>query len=273
MAINKLTTNKLISDQDNQSPASGLDNAEPSINDMADFPSQNGGLKTAGRVAWFLTKWVGFVVLSVLFVLAFLFYLIPFAQNLRPVSFLSGSNTFIFADSVGTQQPQTNDLLKNNDELRKKLALKTPKTAYLIINISENRFQLMNGTTHIRNGLCSTGSYTVLKKSDAGKQWVFKTPRGVFKIKSKTESPVWVKPDWAFIEEGLPVPSARHPSRYDNATLGDYSLSLGDGYMIHGTLYKRFLGMPVTHGCVRMGDEDLEVVYKNLQRSSKVFIY
>ena len=40
--------------------------------------------------------------------------------------------------------------------------------------------------------------------------------------------------------------------------LGDYALALGDGYLIHGTIYKRFLGMPVTHGCVRLNDEDLE---------------
>jgi lipoprotein-anchoring transpeptidase ErfK/SrfK len=55
--------------------------------------------------------------------------------------------------------------------------------------------------------------------------------------------------------------------------LGEYALELGDGYLIHGTLYKRMLGMPVTHGCVRLGDEDLRVVYRNLQIGSKVFIY
>jgi L,D-transpeptidase YbiS len=43
--------------------------------------------------------------------------------------------------------------------------------------------------------------------------------------------------------------------------------------MIHGTIYKRFLGMNVTHGCVRLGDDDLEAVYKNLQIGSKVYIY
>jgi len=93
------------------------------------------------------------------------------------------------------------------------------------------------------------------------------------KVRSKQVNPVWVKPDWAFIEEGLPVPSPRHPSRYEYGTLGDYKLELKDGYLIHGTLYKRFLGMAVTHGCIRLGDEDLKEVYMTLKQGSCVFIY
>jgi lipoprotein-anchoring transpeptidase ErfK/SrfK len=55
--------------------------------------------------------------------------------------------------------------------------------------------------------------------------------------------------------------------------LGDYALILGKGYMIHGTLYQRLIGSPVTHGCVRLLDDDLEAVYKTLPIGSKVFIY
>jgi L,D-transpeptidase YbiS len=75
------------------------------------------------------------------------------------------------------------------------------------------------------------------------------------------------------VEEGLPIPPVNHPSRYEYGILGDYALSLGNGYLIHGTLYKRFLGMPVTHGCVRLNDEDLELVYKSMSIDGKVFIY
>jgi lipoprotein-anchoring transpeptidase ErfK/SrfK len=75
------------------------------------------------------------------------------------------------------------------------------------------------------------------------------------------------------VEEGLPIPSQNDPVRWEAGVLGDYALSIGDGYLIHGTIYKRFLGMPVTHGCIRMNDEDLEAVYKTLDFGSKVFIY
>ena len=55
--------------------------------------------------------------------------------------------------------------------------------------------------------------------------------------------------------------------------LGDYALDLVDGYMIHGTIYKRLMGMPVTHGCVRLGDDDLVIVYNTLNIGSKVYIF
>jgi lipoprotein-anchoring transpeptidase ErfK/SrfK len=50
-------------------------------------------------------------------------------------------------------------------------------------------------------------------------------------------------------------------------------MSLGDGYLIHGTIYKRFIGMPVTHGCVRLGDEDLKAIFNTLSIGSKVYIF
>ncbi len=37
-------------------------------------------------------------------------------------------------------------------------------------------------------------------------------------------------------------------------------------------LYKRALGMSVTHGCVRVGDDDLEVIYKAVRIGSRVYI-
>lgn len=218
-------------------------------------------------------KMIGLATFTVFLVIMLLVYLIPWFQNAKPAAFvMKAASASIVPDSTGAVEIDKNKLLKNIENLEKNLAAKLPKTNYLIINTSDNRFQLWSGNKQIRKGLCSTGSYTILKKSDDEK-WVFKTPRGVFKIRNKRTSPVWVKPDWAFVEEGLPIPPPRHESRYDNATLGDYAMSLGDGYMIHGTLYKRFLGMPVTHGCIRMGDEDLEIVFNNMPLSGKVFIY
>lgn len=148
----------------------------------------------------------------------------------------------------------------------------TTPQPYLVVNTTENRFKLYNRGKIIREGMCSTGSYILLDAGDE-KKWKFETPKGLFRIQGKTESPVWKKPDWAFIEEGLPVPSSSSHLRYEYGVLGDYALSIGNGYLIHGTLYKRLLGMPVTHGCVRMDDEDLEAVFNTLRVGSKVYIY
>jgi L,D-transpeptidase YbiS len=156
--------------------------------------------------------------------------------------------------------------------LRRRFDLLTPRAPYLVVNTSENRIQVMVGNHLLHEGVCSTGSYVLLKAADE-RQWVFFTPRGRFQILKKRVNPVWAKPDWAFIEEGLPVPPLGSPERFEAGVLGEYALELGDGYLIHGTLYKRMLGMPVTHGCVRLGDDDLRIVYRNLQIGSKVFIY
>ncbi len=156
--------------------------------------------------------------------------------------------------------------------LKRKIENFAPNQPYLIVNTTTNTFVLRTRDKIIREGLCSTGSYTQL---DAGEdlQWIFKTPKGMFRIQSKLKRPLWVKPDWAFIEEGLPVPPKNHPDRYQYGTLGDYALSLGQGYLIHGTLYQRFLGQPVTHGCIRLGDDDLKEVFFKLNEGSKVYIF
>jgi L,D-transpeptidase ErfK/SrfK len=156
--------------------------------------------------------------------------------------------------------------------LDRKLAARKPGPCYLVINSASNEFSLYRGDKMIRKGKCSTGSYILLKNGEE-QQWMFSTPKGEFRVQGKTVSPVWRKPDWAFVEEGLPVPPPYHPSRYEYGVLGDYALSLGHGYLIHGTLYQRFLGLPVTHGCIRMNDEDLEQVFTTLNVGSKVFIY
>jgi hypothetical protein len=155
--------------------------------------------------------------------------------------------------------------------LEKKIDKLIPGNVYLVINTTENHFSLYKNRKIILEGICSTGSMISLE--GANKKWVFKTPRGDHKILGKLTKPIWRKPDWAFVEEGLPIPSATHPSRYEKGTLGDYALIIGNGYMIHGTLYQRFLGMAVTHGCIRMSDSDLKVVYDTLPVGSKVFIY
>lgn len=157
--------------------------------------------------------------------------------------------------------------------LEKKLASFIPTSTYLVINTTDNRFSLYKSRKLVREGFCSSGSYTLLKTEEGDKEWIFKTPRGRFSIQGKITNPVWRRPDWAFVEEGLPIPSAGDPSRYEYGVLGDYAMSIGDGYLIHGTLYKRFIGMPVTHGCVRLNDEDLEIVYNSLSVGSKVYIY
>ncbi|MDQ1297377.1 MAG: hypothetical protein QG611_1359 [Bacteroidota bacterium] len=148
----------------------------------------------------------------------------------------------------------------------------TTGQSYLVINTTDNIFHLYRNKKQIREGHCSTGSFKMLM-TEEGRSWIFKTPKGKFWIQGKITNPPWRRPDWAFVEEGLPIPSQDDPSRYEYGVLGDYAMALGDGYLIHGTIYKRFLGMPVTHGCVRLNDEDLKAIFNTLSIGSKVYIF
>jgi lipoprotein-anchoring transpeptidase ErfK/SrfK len=168
---------------------------------------------------------------------------------------------------------QINLLAKDIQRLSRKYNAYTSGQSYIVINTTDNRFFLYRNKKLIREGFCSSGSYTMLQTAGSNKQWIFKTPKGKYWIHGKTTNPVWKKPDWAFVEEGLPIPPKDDFSRYEYGVLGDYALAIGDGYLIHGTIYKRFLGMPVTHGCVRLNDEDLEVIFNTLSIGSKVYIF
>ncbi len=163
-------------------------------------------------------------------------------------------------------------LNRDVQRLSRKYISYTSGQSYIVINTTYNRFMLYRNKKLIREGSCSTGSYKKLITAE-GKSWTFKTPRGKFSIQNKRTNPYWHKPDWAFIEEGVPIPPKDSPLRWEAGVLGDYAMDLGDSYMIHGTIYKRFLGMPVTHGCVRLNDEDLKAIFNTLNIGSKVYIF
>jgi len=146
------------------------------------------------------------------------------------------------------------------------------KKPYLVVNTSKNELRLVKDGITIRKAKCSTGSYVLLKAS-GDREWLFRTPKGKFRVSVKLKNPWWYKPDWAYLEEGLPIPSIYSPKRYIPNVLGDYALGFGDGYLVHGTLYKRFLGLPVTHGCVRLDDDDMQFVFNTLTHGSKIYIY
>jgi hypothetical protein len=210
-------------------------------------------------------------VLAVLFMITFILYFVPVLQETK-----SGNKTEISIDRELKKDEGYNKqigvLVKDIQRLTRKYNTYSSGLSYIVINTTENKFYLYKNKKLIREGSCSTGSYKKLLTAE-GRSWTFKTPRGKFTIQGKRTNPAWHKPDWAFIEEGVPIPPKDSPLRWEAGVLGDYAMDLGDSYMIHGTIYKRFLGMPVTHGCVRLNDEDLEVVFNTLNIGSKVYIY
>jgi len=152
------------------------------------------------------------------------------------------------------------------------LARLAPRGIYIVIDSGENKIYLRRGGEIVLKADCSTGSGLYLKLVDGGKSWTFDTPRGQFEVLYKTEYPMWKKPDWAFLEEGKPVPD-KEEDRFEAGVLGEYGLYFGDGYLIHGTLYERLLGQSVTHGCVRVGRDPLREIWKKCPLGTPIFIY
>lgn len=156
--------------------------------------------------------------------------------------------------------------------LERTLDAQRPWGVFIIVDTVANRLQVRRGEDVIREAVCSTGTGSVLEDPATGKRWIFETPRGVRTVIGKRKDPVWVRPDWSFIEEGSDLPR-NFKDRVDRETLGDWALDLGDGYMIHGTLFQRYLGRNVTHGCIRLGDEDLAFVAAATPVGATVFLF
>lgn len=55
--------------------------------------------------------------------------------------------------------------------------------------------------------------------------------------------------------------------------LGNYRLYLGDGYALHGTNNPASVGQAVSHGCVRLRNEDIAELYHRVAVGTPVFIY
>jgi L,D-transpeptidase ErfK/SrfK len=164
-------------------------------------------------------------------------------------------------------------LEKKNDELVKQINDLAPAEVYIAIDTAQNVLFLKQGDKVIRQVVVSTGSGNVLTEPNGRKRsWTFDTPKGEFAIKTTTKDPKWTAPDWEFISNGEPIPSNK-ADRIQEGVLGDYKLGIGNDIYIHGTIYIRTMGKHVTHGCIRVGDDDLLAVYNASKKGTKVFIF
>lgn len=69
------------------------------------------------------------------------------------------------------------------------------------------------------------------------------------------------------------IPPSDTKHRQIAGELGHFRLTLGDGYQLHGTPYANSIGAAVTHGCVRLHDDDVEWLFDNIPVGTKVYLY
>jgi lipoprotein-anchoring transpeptidase ErfK/SrfK len=273
--LSDMENDKIINEGAQPGNEKGTDGAKPAHKDgVLRQESTNEKINGTRRPVYkFFRRVFVFIcsILVILFMTLFVLYGVPGLKELTPHKIKGiADNRELKKDP--DYKKQFGLLTKDVQRLSLKFNSYTTGQSYIVVNTTENRFYLYKNKQLIREGSCSTGSYKKLQ-TESGKSWIFKTPRGKFSIQGKRTHPAWHRPDWSFIEEGAPIPPKDSPLRWETGVLGDYAMDLGDSYMIHGTIYKRFLGMPVTHGCVRLNDEDLEVVFNTLNVGSKVYIF
>lgn len=106
----------------------------------------------------------------------------------------------------------------------------------------------------------------------SARKW--QTPLGSFTVLYKESDPTWEVPK--SIQEEMraegQVVQAKVPPGPDNP-LGKYWIQLSAwGYGIHGTPFPSTIGVYVSHGCIRLGDEGIGAVYRDVRRGTAVRI-
>ena len=203
-----------------------------------------------------------------LFFIAFQFFPIPaLAED-------SGASLTIdeLRANVQTLEQEAAALEEQNQGLRKILWAFENDEIYLVVDTEGNRLTMRQGDRILRTAVVGTGSRHFIQE-ETGRNWYFESPMGSLSVLGRERNPVWIRPDWSYVEENMPVPAENDPDRIVRGVLGKYALILGNGYKIHGTTYKNLLGTHFTHGCISVGDEDLAIIYKTVKTGTKVYIY
>jgi hypothetical protein len=204
-------------------------------------------------------------------------------------------------------------------------AADTSSVMRVVVSIAARRLWVISATGDtLRSAPVAVGSGRRLTLGE--KTWRFATPVGVHVIRSTEVGPLWIRPDWAYVElarqrrlkldsvgtrrpralangdslivrgaevgvlrDGafMPWPSDKDivigkvlylpplgtPYRAQRGVLGPYRLNLGGSIGLHGTADTGSVGKAVTHGCMRLLDEDVTWLYRNVPIGTLVFIY
>lgn len=215
-----------------------------------------------------MRKWIWISAIPVVLIIAALVFL----KVTHPPEVFSPNALVVTDTSLPRLPADAKAAQKELDKAHKAVAALKPKGPYIVIDTHANKISLRTEDSVLLEATCSTGSGGELLDSVTHRKWIFNTPRGVFHVRRKINDPWWRKPDWAFLEDNEPIPK-KESDRLDPNVMGQYALDFGDGFFIHGTIYERLLGINVTHGCVRVGTDDLKLLYDRVPIGTAIYIF
>lgn len=147
---------------------------------------------------------------------------------------------------------------------------------YVIVHLAENRVFVAEGRQAIWSAPAGTG--TGFRLQGQGHRWKFDTPKGLFKIRRMEKDPLWIPPDWYYVEKGRKIPPFESRPGLPGV-MGTTAVYLGDGLAIHGTNNPTLLLNPdpekrrVSHGCIRLTNEAARELYHLIDVGTPVLIY
>jgi hypothetical protein len=101
----------------------------------------------------------------------------------------------------------------------------------------------------------------------AGDQVVRRSPSGEETVLTATDGREII------VDGEVLIPPLGTAQRRYEGVLGTYRLSIGNGYAIHGTNDPASIGHAVSHGCVRLRNEDIATLYRMVPLGTPVYIY
>lgn len=175
----------------------------------------------------------------------------------------------------GQVQDATTQVIEMREEVARvsaQLQSTTDSDRHIAVALRENKLYLMEGNDAIRTMTVASGSGRKMHRY--GHDFDFSTPPGRYVVTRKETDPVWIAPDWNWYEKGQDVPDTLSlQDRTFRGHLGKYRLMLKDGIGIHGTNELNSIGRYVTHGCIRVGAKDLEILFNAVDSGTPVYIY
>ena len=137
--------------------------------------------------------------------------------------------------------------------LESKSETKEKTDSRIVVNLGERRVQLYQGSQ-----LLDSYAIAVAKPG-------WETPTGTFQVLDMEQNPTWVHPI-----TGITVPPGS-----DNplgvAWIGFLSNEEGEiGF--HGTNQEELIGEAVSHGCLRMRNEDVKALYAHIGKGTPVIV-
>jgi L,D-transpeptidase YbiS len=166
-------------------------------------------------------------------------------------------------------EEEANKLAQTLEALKKTVAR---DKIYIVIDVEADLLMVKIRNATLYSFPCATGKGEAYLPATARLR-SFTTPKGRHTIIKKEKDPVWYRPDWYWLERGLEVPEGiTMEQRAVRGHLGKYKLDIGEAFYIHG--YQGIVKPgKYTHGCIRVNEGDLEILWNLTEVGTEVYIF